>query len=187
MRVSNALSGIIILLFCAVPPGFADLIAPSSTTVDVSAGQTFSVDALVANIQDLYAFQFDWSFDPTILTAVSVSEGAFLPLGGSTFFLPGLIDNTGGVISDTADSLLGPVIGINGTGILASATFTAKISGTAAITLPNQILLDSNLNPILPPGSNVPEPSTLALAEISVLSLIALRINRKVDASRHEV
>src|ERR1019366_6371228 len=65
-------------------------VQPSSQTVNVGDG--FSLDVGV-DITDLYAFQFDLSFNPAVLSATSITEGLFLPTGGSTFFISGDIDN----------------------------------------------------------------------------------------------
>ncbi len=64
----------------------------------VLQGASFYLDVNVADVTDLYAFQFDLGFDPTILSAVAVAEGPFLSSGGSTFFLPGIIDNAAGTM-----------------------------------------------------------------------------------------
>ena len=76
------------------------------------------------------------------------AKGAFLPTGGATFFIPGTIDNTGGAITATVDSLIGAIPGVTGTGTLATITLHALTPGTSAITLANVILLDSTLTPI---------------------------------------
>jgi von Willebrand factor A domain-containing protein 7 len=166
----------ILLFSTALSPLFGDLIIPSQATVTVTPGETFSVDASVTGIQDLYAFQFDWSFDPSLLAVDSVTEGTFLPSAGATFFLPGFFDSLGGSVDETADALLGAIPGVTGSGVLASATFTAIAAGTVAITLPNQILLDSNLNPITPTTVITPEPSSVILLLLGLLLLLCPRI-----------
>ena len=60
-------------------------IGPPSMTVQPNQG--FSLNIRIADITDLYAFQFDLAFNPTILSAASVTEGPFLPSGGSTVFI----------------------------------------------------------------------------------------------------
>jgi general secretion pathway protein D len=76
--------------------------APSS----VAVGDIFTVNADIASITDLYAFQFDLSFDPAVLAATSSTEGPFLPSGGATFFIPGAIDNLNGMVTATVDTLI---------------------------------------------------------------------------------
>src|ERR1035437_9944500 len=123
-------------------------IQPSTNTVGIGDHLTAAVN--IAGVVDLYAQQFDLSFDPSVLRALIVSPGAFL--SGGVGFIPGLIDNTAGTILFTADILSGAVPGISGDGILASIEFTALGAGTSSLTLSNVVLLDSNLADI-PVGS----------------------------------
>src|SRR5438552_3229417 len=58
---------------------------------------------------DVYAFQFDLAYNPSVIQLADVVEGPFLPMGGTTFFLPGTIDNTAGTVTSVADTLVGPV------------------------------------------------------------------------------
>ncbi|MBV9224486.1 MAG: hypothetical protein JOY85_10685 [Acidobacteriaceae bacterium] len=52
----------------------------------------FSVDINIANVTDLFAFQFDLTFTPGILAASGSAEGPFLATSGAgtTFFPAGL-------------------------------------------------------------------------------------------------
>ncbi len=91
-------------------------------------------------------FQFDLSFDPTALQASSESEGSFLANGGGTYFVCGTIDNTGGSVAGTADTLVSAVPGVSGAGTLATVNFSTAADGSSTLSLSNVILLDSNLN-----------------------------------------
>lgn len=145
-------------------------VQPSSQTVN--GGKNFSLDVNV-DITDLYAFQFDLSFNPAVLSAISITEGWFLT-SGSTYFIPGDIDNTLGTIAFTVDTLVGATSGVTGSGTLASINFTALGPGASPVGLSNIGLLDSSLNDIVAgstdgtvnviPGSvSVPEPASLLL------------------------
>jgi hypothetical protein len=145
------------IAFILSPPTFAyqtalsiDLaslsIDPASSSVNV--GNSAVLDVNISNITNLYAFQFDLSFAPGTLSAVSIVEGSFLPTVGATFFVPGTIDNVGGTIASTADTLLGPRPGVNGSGTLAILTLTGLAPGTSSIGLSNVTLLNSSLGPI---------------------------------------
>jgi hypothetical protein len=111
-------------------------------------GTVVTVDVDIANVANLYGYQFDLTFNPSVLQAVSTTEGSFLSSGGSTFFIPGTNDNVGGTVAATADSLETAISGVSGSGALAVFTFNAIGSGTSAIGIQNEILLDSNLNVI---------------------------------------
>jgi hypothetical protein len=116
------------------------------TTQTTSTGTVITVDVNVANVTDLYGYQFDLTFNPNILQAVSSSEGSFLSSGGSTFFINGNNDNVGGTVSATADTLLSAVNGVGGSGQLAVFTFNAVGNGTSTLAIQNETLLDSAFN-----------------------------------------
>jgi hypothetical protein len=116
--------------------------------VSVAPGQAFALDVDATAVAELYAFQFDVDFNPGVLAATSVSEGPFLPTGGSTIFVPGNIDNVGGTILTIADTLVGPIPGVNGSGTLAVIDFTALSGGTDLIALSNATFLNSALSDI---------------------------------------
>jgi hypothetical protein len=116
------------------------------TVQTASTGSVVIVDVNIANVTNLYGYQFDLTFNPSVLQAVSSSEGPFLATGGSTFFINGSNDNVGGTVAATADTLLSAVNGVSGSGELAVFTFDAIGSGTSALTIQNETLLDSNFN-----------------------------------------
>jgi hypothetical protein len=173
----NKAIGVLVLVALVLSSSkiFADTINVVGPVTNPAVGDTFAVDVDVTGITDLYAFQFDLSFDPTLLSAVSVVEGGFLPSGGATFFIPGSIDSVGGTVAATADTLIGAIPGVTGDGTLAEFEFTALAPGTSALSFANEILLDSSLNDItanttfqngsvtIGSVSSVPEPNTLVL------------------------
>lgn len=175
------------LLLLVSAPMFADMIFVSGPATNPNVGDTFEIDVDVTGITDLYAFQFDLTFDPTVLSAVSVSEDAFLPGGGTTFFIPGTIDNVGGDVSATADSLIGAVPGVGGDGTLVEFEFQALAPATSALSFANEILLDSYLDDITADTtfqngavtvnavSSTPESSTLVLVCTALLALVVIR------------
>jgi general secretion pathway protein D len=132
----------------------------------------FTVDVVVSDVVDLFAFQFDVEFDPAIVAATGITEGPFLAGGGPALFIPAAIDNIGGSIDGTVSTLLG-VVGVSGTGVLASVQFISLAVGVSPISLSGVTLFDLALAPIdattvagavdvtLPP--TVPEPSTWVL------------------------
>jgi hypothetical protein len=183
----------LIIAAAAIIPSICEAtsISLSPPTSTVNPGQAFSLDVDVNNVTDLYAFQFTVDFDPAVLQAVSASEGSFLPGGGTTFFIPGTIDNVGGSITFLADSLIGLIPGVSGSGQLASVGFDVKPSaslGTTSISLlfdagNGDGLLDSSLANIAADAvggsatvqTAVPEPATLTLFGTASLALIGRR------------
>ena len=69
-------------------PTFA-VAAPDS----VAPGASFPVQVSALDITDLYAFQFDLTFDPALFAASGAAEGPFLAGAGTTLFDGGAIDN----------------------------------------------------------------------------------------------
>jgi len=187
-KLFYAAVGCFLFLTVSVATG-APIVQIDPVSQSALQGDSLSVDVAVSDVSDLYAFQFDLVFDPTKLQAISSSEGLFLPSGGTTFFVPGTIDNLNGIISFVADTLIGPVPGVTGDGDLASISFTALASGTSFLNLSNLLFLDSALNEIgnltttggsvtIEPRTSVSEPSTFGLLALGLMVLGCAKITK---------
>ena len=102
----------------------------------IHAGDTFTLNIRAENVFDLAGWQFDIVFDPTILEAISVSEGDFLKMGSTTFFQSGSIDNVTGKITGLSVARLSAQ-GVTGTGVLLQVRFKAKSAGETELALQN--------------------------------------------------
>jgi hypothetical protein len=169
-------------------------VAPTSQTV--TAGGEFTVDVNISNVSDLYGYQFDLTFNPQVLSAVSSSEGPFLGTAGSTFFIPGTNDNTNGTVSATADTIISAVPGANGSGNLAVFTFDAIKNGVSSIVISGVNMIDSAFNSIsdtttsgsvtVTSGHTFAAPEIDAASATSALTLLlgglaVLRDRRTID------
>lgn len=175
--------GTVLLLWvglAASPVVTATTISIEPASSAFSVGDTVSLNINITDVTDLYSFQFDIGFSPSILSATSITEGPFLPSGGSTFFLPGTIDNVAGLISFNAGTLIGTIAGVNGGGVLAQVNFSAIGAGTSSVNLSGVTLLDSSLQDISADlvagsvqvqGGAVPEPGIGSLLFAGLLSL----------------
>lgn len=108
-------------------------IAPSKVD-DQPTGQTFTVDVVIADVSNLYGWQFNVTFNSNILNASKVSEGPFLKSFNDTAWPKPVIDNTRGYI--LASALLMPpypAVGATGGGTLANITFTVKSGGSSTL------------------------------------------------------
>jgi hypothetical protein len=130
-------------------------LSPSSQTV--SAGSTFTVDIVVDPQVPIAGVQANMSFDHELLSANSVTEGNLLSSSCTTFFMPGIKDNTAGTITGMACAVLGNCTA-SSPGTFARITFTAKTSGgTSQISLSNVKVLDTDVTavPISVTGGSV--------------------------------
>ncbi len=176
---------LLVLPSCAIADS-ANLSVASPGTV--SQGSTFTVDVNIFGVTDLFDYQLDLTFNPSVVSATGVSEGSFLSSAGPTFFLPGTVDNLGGTITLNADTLLGTVPGVSGSGMLLVFDFSALAPGTTALTIANEILQDStgavlsdtttNGSVTVPGTGTVPEPSSLVLLALGTICAAGLALKR---------
>ena len=130
----------------------ANATASSETTVYVSPpsiwdpamvqGTQFTVDIVVENVEDLWAYQFWLSFNPRVIHGVNVETGPFLgSAGGEVVVAPGPgFDNEKGELklfgaaihfeAEVPENLLP-----SGGGVLATVTFEVVGYGNSPITL----------------------------------------------------
>lgn len=171
-------------LFAASTSLLAGTISVQPAAPTEMLGQSFTLSVNISGASDLYGYQFDLGFDPTVLKAISVTEGAFLGTGGPTIFLPGMIDNVGGSISANGDILNGALSGVNGSGDLLDVTFQALTAGSSDVQIFNLIALDSfglgltettaGSRVTVSVGS-VPEPGTSLLLMAGMVGLCVFR------------
>jgi hypothetical protein len=146
-------------LFCTFP--VLAVTPAAASTISVGAyvpAPVFTVPIEITDAIDLVTWQFDLAFDPTDLQATLVTEGPFTSGNGQflTLFIPGVIDNTAGLISIVAGAYLDLPPGPSGDGVLAYVEFTQLGSGQSAIRVEDPITSEGSRTP-------VPEPSTMAL------------------------
>lgn len=183
LRIAGRAAAAIALGLALSSPGHAAPVLSMSTAASAS-GIDLSVS--VQDVVDLYAYQFTLNFDPTLLTALGGTEGAFLPSGGSTFFHAGDIDNIAGFITFVLGTLIGPVDGVDGSGDLATFSFDVRQGGSASFSLSDVLLIDSNLADIPVEARDlvvsVPEPASLWLAATGLFAVLGGRKTRPITA-----
>ena len=191
MRKSILLIALVTACVALCLPGltFGDAVVSVSSPAAVSQGDTFAVDVNISGVTDLFGYQFDLNFNPSILQATgTITEGSFFQSGGG--FVPGTVDNVGGTITSNADTLIGPILGLNGSGQLIVFEFMALAPGTSGLDLANVILLDSSFNEISFTSANgsvvvagsgptpTPEASTFLLLAAGILALVTVAVRR---------
>jgi hypothetical protein len=110
----------------------------------------FTVNVTVNPAESITGAQFDLSFDASLVSAESVTEGNLLSQdGASTFFVPGTIDNTAGTITGVAGATTNPGATVSTPGVFATIRMTAKpVDGTSPLDLSNVIVGNINGDPI---------------------------------------
>lgn len=177
--------------FAAANASAADAVLSfSASPSPVVQGSPVVVDINIANVVDLYSYQFTINFNPSLLQAIGVTEGPFLSGGGSTFFDGGTIDNTAGVISFAFNTLIGALPGVSGSGLLEKVSFSTLGAGTSTFSFSDAVFLNSAIGDlpvqlttstlqVVPSTPAVPEPETYALM---ALGLVAVALARRRSA-----
>jgi hypothetical protein len=180
-----AWSGLIVLLtmiFGAVTKAGAEstrvFLDPTGQTVS-AVGDSFAVNVSIANVSNLYGYQFKLYYDSTIVNGTGQpTEGSFLKSGGGqTFFnIASFTDHynsTHGVVW-IIGTLMGSVPSVSGGGVLATMEFKSlTVAASTPLQLEEVVLLDPDVSQISYQGydgtvSVVPEFTSL----FAVLALI---------------
>lgn len=100
----------------------------------------------VSSVTDLGAYSFEFTYDPAVVTFVSVANGSFLGSTGRTITCSGPVVTATSVVfsCDSTGSQTGPV----GSGTLATVVFGAVADGTTDLTFSNVLLNDTLGAPI---------------------------------------
>lgn len=147
-RFFKALFFILILCFGFTQPAFGQtgtVVRISPDYLELDPGETFSVDIVVENVVDLWAFDVVVDYDPAILSFDHSTFGEFLELG---FAAP--VTSEPGRISCGMTQVGSPVPELDvapksGSGILCTLTFiTGKTDGESDLILSDAILSDRN-------------------------------------------
>ena len=118
---------------------------PSSAKKTV--GSALSVSVNVANVSNLYGYDFKLYYDTRILDIKNVTEGTFLKSKGSTFFrVKEMKDNYNSTHGRVwmYSTMLSPAKPASGSGTVAIIEFKGVKAGTATINLYDTKLVNSN-------------------------------------------
>lgn len=181
-----------LLLVSCIQVHAAPVISVSPSSSSVTVGNSFTLDIFITGVSDLFGWQLDLDYGlPGLANASAPTVGDFLGLPGDQTFGAGTVDNTTGHITNMFSALSGAT-GLTGDGVLAHVSFLAMLQGTFEVSLSNFTLLDSNLDLIFtsdplaatvditnPGGGNVPEPSSILLLALGLVSFALLSRQRK--------
>jgi hypothetical protein len=132
------LTGLAFVLITAAMGGA--LAEPATVSFDptqvneLSPGEQFTINLAIADISNLFGWQINVTFNPSVLNAVRVMEGSFLRSVNKTSMPKPVLDNSRGFVL-AAVSLMPPYpsVGATGSGILANMTFSVKSSGGSTL------------------------------------------------------
>ena len=140
----------LILLLPSLPVAASSpaIVTVSAPTQPVSQGQQFTLNITVQPNNSIAGVQFSLSFNPSLVSINSVTQGNLLNQGGaSTYFTAGTINNTAGTLTNVAGAITTPGQTVSTSGTFAVITMTASSgSGTCPLTLSNVIVGDINGN-----------------------------------------
>lgn len=121
-------------------------VTPAETIVYM--GDSFSINITVNPGEPIAGAQFEISFDETLLMVDSVTEGDLFS-GYDTFFNPGTIDNTNGMITGAFSVITTKGGSVSSQGTLATIHFTTKgTDGVSPLNLVNVVMGDPDANPV---------------------------------------
>ena len=151
------LSALITISASAVAPDPRVRIEPAHSAV--SPGETFAIEVTIEGAEDLGAFQFELTYDPSIVRVQETALGDFLESTGHSVVPlgPEVDEETGTVIFGAISFGGGP--GPDGRGTLAVVTLIARGEGGTVLDLRDVQVLDTG-------GS--PQPVTAQGARVTV-------------------
>jgi len=152
-RKKHILIGILSLFLLSGLTGMAvaeTLVYVTPSTQNVANGETFTMNVTIDPDTSIAGAQFDLSFNASLVSADSVTEGDLLSQdGASTFFSPGTIDNAAGTITGVAGAITTPRAKVSSPSVSATIRMTAKmVDGTSPLNLSNVIVGDINGNAV---------------------------------------
>jgi hypothetical protein len=134
------------VLIIPIPVSAANtvIVTISSPTQPVIPGAQFTLNINIQPNNAIAGGQFSLNYDPAILTINSVTEGNLLKQNGaSTYFTPGQINNTTGILSNVSSAIISPGQSVSTVGTMTIITCTAGAAkGTSLLSLSNIVIGD---------------------------------------------
>ncbi len=136
------------------------LVYVTPSTQNVANGETFTMNVTIDPDTSIAGAQFDLSFNASLVSASSVTEGDLLSQdGASTYFNPGTIDNAAGTITGVACAITTAGATVSSPDVFATIRMTTKlVDGTSLLNLSNVIVGDMNGNAV---STNVNDGSVI--------------------------
>jgi hypothetical protein len=125
-------------------------VSVSAPSQPVGSGEQFIVSIFVSPSTAISGMQFNFEFDPSLVTVNSVEEGDLLGQdGASTYFNPGEIDNQSGTLTGAFGVITSSGQTVSTQGTFATIRLTAKTQGgSCPLGLSNVVVGDINGNSV---------------------------------------
>jgi hypothetical protein len=114
-------------------PGTVVAVDPTQTSVKV--GQTFPIDVNITDVSGLVGFDFELSYNASVISLIDIQLGPFLKSAGPTFLINLTTSGQIWLAASLYPTGVWTGISANGTGILANATFQAIGAGKTTLNL----------------------------------------------------
>ncbi len=134
-----------ILVPCFAKAAGAAVVTVSAPASTVAPEAQFTVSIQVTPNNAIAGMQFNLSFDPSLVTVNSITEGNLLDQGGAnTYFSAGSINNVAGTVTNVFGAIISPGQTVSASGVFATLSMTAKqTGGNCPLNLSNVIIGDA--------------------------------------------
>jgi len=119
--------------------------------LDVPSGETFKVNITVTNVSNLYGWQVNVTFNPSILNVASTEEGPFLKQVNNTVVMKRTNNDGGFLLLSSTFTPPYPTEGATGSGLLATVTFSVVGQGASSLNF----VPGTKMNTVPPPYQTV--------------------------------
>jgi len=109
-----------------------------------SQGENFTINIEINTQEEIFAVEFELSFESGLIEVLNVTKGNFLNKDGTETYSIIKFNNTKGEVK-FANTRLGIQNGVSGTGLLATIDFRALSNGTSQLSLENVQFADPSL------------------------------------------
>jgi len=131
-------------------PGAVIAIEPAEV-LDVPVGETFKLNLTVTDVSNLYGWQVNITFNPSILNVASTEEGPFLKQVNETVVYKKTSNDGGFLLLTSTFTTPYPLQGATGSGLLATVTFTVTGQGASSLNF----VKGTKMNTVPPPYQTV--------------------------------
>lgn len=144
--------------------------------VKAPVGGSFAVDVVLSNVNLLVGYQVELDYNPSVLNAISVTEGTW-PGAATAFNFVNTVDNSLGTLT-YGSALLGATTNVT-SATLFTVTFSLVGAGSSTVIAPVIVSVDGFREAPLMSGIGVGQPFVLLLPQPSITNGMATNVPAK--------